>query len=119
VTDSGQFKGERELDALRQSTRRNLEKYEEFARRLGVPATYRWAIGTDAVEEAEKLCLQVRQEFHRTVFFAGQVVFQLEKWYHRLLHNQTAYAVQKRLQLDGIPMVILPVRVRNLRKPAE
>jgi len=116
VTDSGQFKGEREMHALRASTKVNLEKYLELAKRLGVPASYRFAIGTDAVAEAEKLCLALRQEFHKTIFFAGQVVFQLEKWYHRLLHNQTAFAVQKRLQIDGITMVILPVRVRELER---
>lgn len=112
VTDSGQFKGEREVAALEASTRRNLERYVELARRLGMPATYRWSIGTDAVDEAEKLCRRVVEEFPRTAFFAGQVVFQLEKWYHGLLHNQTAFAVQKRLQMTGLTMVILPVRVR-------
>jgi hypothetical protein len=39
-------------------------------------------------------------------------VFQRETWYHRLLHNQTAYAIQRRLQWSGQAMVILPVRVR-------
>jgi len=113
VTDSGQFKGEQEMKALKTSTRDNLEKYVELSRRLGIPATYRWAIATDAVAEAERLCLEIRNEFHKTVFFAGQVIFQLDKWYHHLLHNHTAFAIQKRLQLDGITMVILPVRVRG------
>jgi len=112
VIDSGQFKGEQGMKALRASTKQNLEKYVELARRLGIPATCRWEMGTDAVEEAEKLCLKLREEYPKTMFFAGQVVFQLEKWYHRWLHNQTAFAVQKRLQLDNIPMMILPVRVR-------
>jgi len=113
VIDSGKFKGEQEMKALKESTKHNLEQYVEFARRLGVPATYRSSIGTDAVDEAEALCLDIRKEFSKTVFFAGQVVFQLETWYHRLLHNHTAYAVQKRLQLDNMTMVILPVRVRG------
>lgn len=113
VTDSGQFKGEKEMAALEASTKRNLERYVELARRLGVSATYRWTIGTDAVDEAEGLCRQLVDEFPKTAFFAGQVVFQMEKWYHALLHNQTAFAVQKRLQMTGLTMVILPVRVRK------
>jgi hypothetical protein len=112
VTDSGQFKGAAEMKALQESTVAQLERFVELARRLGVPASHRWSIGTDVVDEAERLCMEARNEFRRTVFFAGQVVFALEKWYHRLLHNQTAFAVQKRLQLKGIPMVILPVRIR-------
>lgn len=111
VIDSGQFKGEQEMEALKKNTTEALEKYVDLSRRLGVPATYRWSIGTDAVDEAEKLCLALKKEYPLTTFFAGQVVFQLEQWYHKLLHNQTAFSVQKRLQMDGITMVILPVRV--------
>ena len=36
-------------------------------------------------------------------------------WYQRLLHNQTAYSLQRRLQWDGVPMVILPTRVKCAR----
>jgi hypothetical protein len=39
------------------------------------------------------------------------LIFQKEKWYHRLLHNETAFAIQKRLHWSGMTMVILPVRV--------
>jgi hypothetical protein len=76
-----------------------------------MPAAYRTAIGTDAVDEAERLCLMVAAEYPRTTFFAGQVIFGREKWYHRLLHNQTAFAIQRRLQLAEKNMVILPARV--------
>jgi hypothetical protein len=66
-----------------------------------VPTAVRYAIGTDAVDEAEKLCLQIAREFPRATFFTGQVVFERETWLRRLLHNQTAYAIQRRLQLAG------------------
>jgi hypothetical protein len=39
-------------------------------------------------------------------------VFEKDTWVHRFLHNQTAYALQRRLQWAGLPMVILPTRVR-------
>jgi len=54
----------------------------------------------------------VLRGFPRATFFAGQVVFQRERWYDAILHNQTAFAIQKRLQWAGMTMVILPVRVR-------
>ena len=59
------------------------------------------AIGTEAVAEAEKLCVEVAREFPRAVFFAGKLVFQKERWYQRLLHNETAYPLQRRLQFAG------------------
>jgi len=112
VVDSGAFKGEEEVERLSQQTGETLQKYVELAHGLGIPATSRKALGTDAVAEAEKLCLALVREFPRTTFFAGQVIFQRERWYQRLLHNETAYAIQKRLQWAGQTMVILPARVR-------
>ena len=78
-----------------------------------MPATARMAIGTEAVAEAEKLCLEVAREFPHIVFFAGKMIFQRERWYHRLLHNETALAVEKRLRWVGKTMVTLPIRVRE------
>ena len=72
------------------------------------------ALGTDAVQESEKMCLELVKEFPRTTFFAGQVLFQRERWYQRLLHNETAYAIQKRLQWAGQTMVIMPARVKGM-----
>jgi len=112
VVDSGAFKGEEEVERLGVQTGETLQKYVELAHGLGIPSTSRKALGTDAVAEAEKLCLGLVREFPRTTFFAGQVIFQRERWYQRLLHNETAYAIQKRLQWAGQTMVILPARVR-------
>jgi hypothetical protein len=112
VVDSGAFKGEEEVERLGVQTGETLQKYVELAHGLGIPSTSRKALGTDAVAEAEKLCLALVREFPRTTFFAGQVIFQRERWFQRLLHNETAYAIQKRLQWAGQTMVILPARVR-------
>jgi len=45
------------------------------------------------------------------MFFAGKLVFQRENILSRLLHNQTPYALERRLQFEGLHLVILPVRV--------
>jgi amino acid transporter len=111
VVDSGGFKGEGAIEELRQQTEESLAQYVELARRIGMPATSRYALGTDAVDEGEKLCLEVAREFPRVTFFAGKVIFQREAWYQHLLHNETAAAIQKRLQWAGKPVVILPARV--------
>ncbi len=111
VIDSGGFKGEDAIDLLRARTRAVLKRYVKLARGLGIPATWKFAIGTDAVEEAEKLCLEVTREFSKTTFFSGKVIFKREHWYQRLLHNETAFAIQKRLQWAGQTMVILPAKV--------
>jgi amino acid transporter len=114
VVDSGEFKGEHALEELRVKTEEMLGKYVALATGMGVPATSRMAIGTEAVAEAERLCLAVAREFPQTVFFAGKLIFRREKWYHRLLHNETALAVEKRLRWVGKTMVTLPVRVQEV-----
>jgi len=112
VVDSGEFKGRHTLETLRTRSREMLDKYVALARGLGVPATARLAVGTDVVDEAEKLCLDTAKKFPYITFFAGKVIFKRESWYQNLLHNETALALQKRLHWAGHIMVVLPARVR-------
>jgi amino acid transporter len=112
VLDSGTFKGPSEMAALRTSVAQQLTKYVEFARRkLGWAADSDMAIGTEAVEELERLCREVHLRFPRSVFFAGQLIFREPSWWQRLLHNETAHTLQRRLEFDRLPFVVLPVRV--------
>jgi len=113
VVDSGQFKGEHAVEELRARTEEMLGQYVALATSLGVASTSRMAIGTEAVAEAEQLCLATAREFPHVVFFAGKMIFQREKWYHRFLHNETALAVEKRLRWAGKTMMTLPVRVQD------
>ncbi|MFL5476420.1 MAG: amino acid transporter, partial [Gemmatimonadales bacterium] len=115
VIDSGEFKGEHALEELTRRTEDVLARYVELAAGLGVPATSRLAIGTEAVSEAERVCLAIAREFPHVVFFAGKMIFKREKWYHRLLHNETALAVEKRLRWAGRTMVTMPIRVTQAR----
>jgi hypothetical protein len=112
VVDSGQFKGRGEGESLVASTEKGLQRYVGFARRLGVAAEYRYLIGTDVIQEAEQLSQEVHREFPKGVFFLGKLVFANEKFYYRFLHNDTAFAIQRRLQFSGLPTIILPIRMR-------
>jgi len=81
-------------------------------------STYRFSIGTDAIDEAEKLCGQLMREFPRTTFFGGKVVFARERWFQRFLHNESATAIQRRLYWRGATMVILPAKVSEADRVA-
>lgn len=113
MIDSGSFKGAEEVEALEAAVNAGLGKYVALARKLGFAADYRTALATDVVESAVELCKQVAEEFPRSTVFTGQLTFRLEKFYHRLLHNETAFAIQRRLQWDGLTTVIMPIRVRT------
>jgi len=111
VIDSATFKGEAEVEGLKRQTIEDLEKYVTFAHQLGFKADYRFTVGTEAVEQAVGLCEKVRREFPRSIFFLGQLVFENDKFYYRILHNETAFAIQRRLQFAGLQAVVLPIRV--------
>jgi K+ transporter len=112
VIDSGTFKGPGEIESLRRSIDNQLKQYVSFARmKLGWAADADMIIGTDVVEELDRVCREVYLRFPRSVFFAGNLIFHEPTWWHRILHNETAHAVQRRLEFDGLPMVIVPVRI--------
>jgi amino acid transporter len=111
VIDSGSFKGEDAVAELQRKVEGDLERYVQLARSQGLPATSRMAMGTDVVDEAEALCLAVAQEYPRSTFFAGKIVFRRETWYHRWLHNDAALALLRRLQLAGRVVVVLPAKI--------
>jgi amino acid transporter/predicted HicB family RNase H-like nuclease len=111
VIDQGAFKGKEGLEDLKKSVEESLKKYVKLARSLGFPAEYRMAVGTDVVETAAELSQEVSREFSKSTVFSGQLSFRLEKFYHRLLHNEAAFAIQRRLQWSGITNVILPIRI--------
>ena len=99
------------MEVVRQRTQEALDQYVALARRLGLAAEARMAVGTEAVAEAEGLCAAVARTYPRALFFAGKLVFERERWFQRLLHNETAYAIQRRLQFAGMNAMVLPVRV--------
>jgi amino acid transporter len=109
--DSGTFKGVEEVEALKISVQESLLKYVSLAQRLGFSADYRMDIGTDVVETSSHLCESIAEEFPKVMFFTAKLVFRHETIFHKVLHNETAFSVQRRLQWKGLPVVILPVRI--------
>jgi amino acid transporter len=113
VIDSGSFKGIAEVEALEASVKAGLEKYVDLAHRLGLAASYRMETATEVVDGATALCTALHEEYPGSTVFTGQLTFQLEKFYHRILHNETSFAIQRHLQWKGLTTVILPIRVKT------
>ena len=111
VVDVGNFKGSAEVDRLREHIESEGNRYVAYLHHHGYHAESRCSIGVDVVDELELIVGQIREEYPQSVLFGGQLVFEKENFTTRLLHNYTIFAVQKRLYHQGIPMVILPIRV--------
>jgi amino acid transporter len=112
VVDSARFKGADEVENLKRDTEQDLQRYVGYAHDLGMTAESHYAIGTDLLDELVELCQAVRKDYDRPVFFASKLIFPKENFANRLLHNQTPFAVQRRLQFEGLQSVILPIQIR-------
>ncbi|HEV3456690.1 MAG TPA: APC family permease [Thermoanaerobaculia bacterium] len=110
VVDSGTFKGKEELEALLKHHEEDLAKYVDLARRLGFPADSVSQMGTEVVTEAAQVCKRLAQIYPKATIFTGKLVFRQERFFYRLLHNETSWFIQRRLQWMGVPMVVLPIR---------
>lgn len=114
VLDYGRFKGVKEVENLQKSTEENLERYVQYCKALGYYAEYRYKLGTDPLPDLEQLCQQTAKDFPLAVFFGGQLIFDQEDRFNRLMHNNTSFELQRRLQFEGMQMVVLPIRVSTL-----
>jgi amino acid transporter len=114
VIDAAAMKGVQEVERVREQTEASLRRYVDMARKLGLAADCRFSVGTEAVSAAEQLCAEIRREFPRSIFFMGKLIFQTEGFFYRILHNNTADQLQRRLQFAGLNAMLLPVRAMDL-----
>jgi amino acid transporter len=112
VVDSDTFKGPEELNFAQQRTREALDQYVEFAHWVGICATSRMTVSTDVPTAAEGVAKTLIVDCPGALFVAGQIVFDRDDVAMRLLHNDTAYAVERRLQRLGAPMIVVPTRIK-------
>ena len=111
VLDAGNFKGAAEVENLREHSRVEVDRFVGYMSRRGFYAEAHYALGTDIVDEAGKLCDHIAEKFPQATFFAGQLVFKDESLITRWLHNHTVFELQRRLYQTGRPMLILPIQV--------
>ncbi len=109
--DAGNFKGADEIEHLNEHVESESGKYVKYMMEHGFYAESFTSIGTDVVDEINKLVPAITGRFPNIVFFGGQLVFTNESLMDRWLHNYTVFAVQQNLYNQGIPFLILPIRV--------
>ena len=117
ILDSGNFKGVTEVEDLERRTAEQLDQYVRFAETLGLPAERVFSTGIEVAIEAEKIGIDQIARYPKGLFVAGQLLFEEDSTYNRILHNETAFLIQRRLQHSGIPMIVLPVRLRLTEGP--
>lgn len=112
VVDSDSFKGSKEVEALERRTIENLENYRKFAARQNIPSAYAYSIGAEVADEGVKLGAAEFQKYPKALVVAGQLIFEEDTAWNRVLHNETAFVIQRKLQHAGVPMIVLPVQLK-------
>jgi amino acid transporter len=111
TVDSHAYGGEGALEQMREEAAETLEFFVDFCHSHGMASSSYLGFGTDAVDEVTRLCEEISNEFPNAIFFTSKLIFASDNWITRMLHNQAALAVQRRLHLEGLQMVILPMKV--------
>jgi amino acid transporter len=111
TVDAHVYGGEGAMEKMREDAAETLEFFVDFCHSHGMASASYIGFGTDAVEEITRMCERISHEFPNSIFFTSKLVFENDNWFTRLLHNQAALAVQMRLHLEGLQMVILPMKV--------
>jgi hypothetical protein len=111
TVDAGNFKGIEEVAHMKSEVKKELERYVNYMRCHGYYAAAYSSFGTDVVDEIATLTPQILERFPNAILFGGQLVFPTTTFISGVFHNHTIFAVQRRFYNEGVPVVILPIRV--------
>ncbi|HEY8607365.1 MAG TPA: APC family permease [Noviherbaspirillum sp.] len=111
TVDSHAYGGEGAMEQMRAEANATLKYFVDFCHSHGMASSAYLGFGTDVVDEVTKLCETISQEYPNAIFFTSKLVFEQDNWFTRLLHNQAALAIQRRLHFESLQMVILPMKV--------
>ncbi|MEN9868516.1 MAG: hypothetical protein RL748_4106, partial [Pseudomonadota bacterium] len=90
---------------------RTLQYFVDFCHSHQMASSSYIGYGIDVVDEVIKLSQKIQHDYPNAIFFTSKLIFSNDNWFTRLLHNQAALAIQRRLHFDGLQMVILPMKV--------
>ena len=111
IVDVESFSAKKELTAMQKSTDEMLNYFVTYCQEQGLAAKGYTAYGTDPTEKLTNLSKKIIKEFPHSIFFASKLIFSKDNWITRLLHNETAVMLQRRLHLLGVQLVILPMKI--------
>lgn len=99
------------VESIEKQAREGLDFYVNYCHHHELAASGELALGVDRIDELTHLAEKVQQQYSNCVFFTSKLVFENDTWVTRLLHNQSALSLQRRLHILGMQMVILPMKI--------
>ena len=112
VVDVQSFGGQDSLESMQKEAAEKLNYFVQYCHQHGQPAISFCTYGTDPVALLTEMAEKINAQFPHTVFFTSKLIFANDNWLARLLHNETAFSIQRKLHLKGIQLVILPIKIK-------
>lgn len=109
--DAESYGGKGALRSLQYQIENSLRYYVNYCHSQGLAATSYAAYGTDVESELEKLVIQAVTDYPNAVCLGSKLIFENESWLISWLHNHTALAMQRRLHMREIQMIVIPLKV--------
>jgi len=111
TVDSHAYGSQDTVEAMRAEANATLNYFVDFCHSHQMASASYLSFGTDVVADITRLCEEINREYPNSIFFTSKLIFKTDNWFTRLLHNQAALAIQRRLHFDGLQMIILPMKV--------
>ncbi|MGH8461486.1 MAG: APC family permease [Stenotrophobium sp.] len=109
--DKQNFDGERTIQSLQTRIENSLNYFTSYCISKGLPSAYYMAFGAEPLDELTQLSRKVAKDYPKSVFFASKLVFTKDSLLNRILHNQMPLAMQRKMQLEGQQMMVVPISV--------
>jgi hypothetical protein len=111
IVDAGILKGVSDVINLNTQVTENLNRYVKYVNGHGYYAEAFSSTSIDVIDGVTQVSQDILKRFPNSIFFGGQLVFPKDTFFSRWLHNYTIFAIQRSFYYEGIPVVILPIRV--------
>jgi amino acid transporter len=111
TVDSHVYGGSGTVEQMRAQANTTLQYFVDFCHSHEMASAAYLGFGTDAVDKVINLCEGISKDYPNAIFFTSKLIFEQDNWFVRLLHNQAALAIQRRLHFEGLQMVILPMKL--------
>ncbi len=109
--DAESYGGKGALRSLQYQIENSLRYYVNYCHNEGWAARSYAAFGTDVEDELEALVVKVVADYPNSVCLGSKLIFDNESWLISWLHNHTAIAMQRRLHLREIQMIVTPIKI--------
>jgi amino acid transporter len=109
--DAESYGGKGALRSLQYQIENSLRYYVNYCHSQGLAAASQAAYGTDVESALEKLVTEVTHDYPNAVCLSSKLIFENERWVISWLHNHTPLAMQRRLHLRGIQMIVIPIKI--------